>query len=136
MRIVPYLNFKGHAEEALNFYVKALGGQTSEVMRFENQEFPGITEEMKHWILHAEIRFKDDALYLSDTFEPANHLEGNNCTIHLDCDSEEELRRLFDALKEDAQYTTEPMDTFWGAIYGDLKDKFGIHWSFNYQKQS
>ena len=34
MKIHPYLNFPGTAEEAMRFYEKCLGGKLSEVHRF------------------------------------------------------------------------------------------------------
>ncbi len=134
MRIVPYLNFNGKAEEALHFYSKALGGKVSDIMRFGDNIAPGMPDFMKNWVLHAELIFKDQAIYLSDTFEPEKLILGNGYTVHLDCDSEEELNALFDAMKVDGEVTMDVADTFWGAIYGDLKDKYGIQWSFNYQK--
>lgn len=134
MRIVPYLNFAGKAEEALSFYAQALGGTPSDIMRFGDNMFPGMPDFMKAWVLHAELHFKDSALYISDTFEPEKLNYGNGFTVHIDCDSEAEIYSLFDALKEGGHVTMELSDTFWGAVYGDLKDKFGIQWSFNYQK--
>lgn len=134
MRIVPYLNYTGKAEEALNFYARALGGTPSAIMRFGDNSFPGMPDYMKDWVLHAELHFKDFYFYLSDTFEPESLTRGNSYTMHIDCNSEEEIYSLFDALKEGGHVTSDLADTFWGAIYGDLKDKYGIQWSFNYQK--
>ncbi len=134
MRIVPYLNFGGQAEEALHFYASALGGKASDIMRFGDNPFPGMPEEMKNFVMHTELHFDDFYFYLSDTFDPENINRGNAHTMHIDCDSEDQLRSFFGALREGATTVKEPEDTFWGAIYGDLVDKFGVQWSFNYQK--
>jgi len=60
---------------------------------------------------------------------------GNNVHINLEPDSKEENKRLFDALCEGGTVTMELQDTFWGAYFGSVTDKFGIHWmcNFNYQ---
>jgi PhnB protein len=134
MRIVPYINFAGQAEEALHFYAKALGGKVGEIMRFSEEMFPEMTDTMKDWVMHAELEFKDSAIYISDTFEPENIINGNNYTIHVDCDSTEEIYQLFDTLKEGGTVTSELEDTFWNSVYGSLTDKYGIQWSLNYQK--
>lgn len=135
MRIIPYINFAGQAEEALHFYANALGGKVGEIMRFTEEMFPGMPETMKDWVLHTELVFKDTAIYISDTFEPENITNGNSYTLHIDCDSTEEIYQFFNALKEGATVTSELEDTYWNAVYGSLTDKYGIQWSFNYQKE-
>ena len=34
MKLVPYINFTGQAEEAIHLYAQALGGSISDIMRF------------------------------------------------------------------------------------------------------
>ncbi|WP_206528073.1 hypothetical protein [Marinitoga sp. 38H-ov] len=36
MIIIPYLNFKGNCEEAMNFYAKVFGGEITYLMRFKD----------------------------------------------------------------------------------------------------
>ena len=36
MRVQPYLSFEGQAEEALDFYTKAVGAQVNVMMRFKD----------------------------------------------------------------------------------------------------
>jgi PhnB protein len=59
---------------------------------------------------------------------------GDNLQINLNCDTEEELRRLFSGLSVRGNVTMPIEDTFWGAVYGSLTDQFGISWSLNYKK--
>lgn len=134
MQIIPYINFSGHAEEALKFYVSVLKAELGEIMRFTPEMYPDMPEYMKDWVMHAEVRFNGNAIYLSDTFEPDKRQMGNAVTIHIDCESSLEINELFNALKDGGTVTDPLKDTFWGAIYGSLTDKFGVLWSFNYQK--
>jgi len=134
MRIIPYINFAGQAEEALNFYAEALGGQPGEIMRFNEEMYPDLPDSMKDWVLHAELIFKETAIYLSDVFEPEKLTHGNRFYVHMDCDSSEEIHKVFNALKVGGTVTSELEETFWNAIYGALTDRFGIQWSLNFQK--
>ncbi len=134
MKLVPYLNFAGQAEEALHLYAKALGGNVSDIMRFNKDMFPDMDDSMQNWVLHAELYFKDNKLYVSDTPEPDQHAFATGYTIHLDCESQDEIHELFEAFKNFGQVTNPLEDTYWDAIYGAITDKFGVQWSFNYQK--
>jgi len=57
---------------------------------------------------------------------------GGNIVLH--CSSEEEIRSVWEKLLEGATLGMALDHTFWNAIYGDLTDKFGVHWSLNFQK--
>ncbi len=46
-----------------------------------------------------------------------------------------EQERVFNALSEGGQVSMPLQDTFWGARFGMLADKFGVNWMFNYDKQ-
>ncbi len=49
----------------------------------------------------------------------------------IQCDSLEENERLFTALGEGGKVTMPLQDTFWGARFGVLTDRFGVQWNFN-----
>lgn len=134
MKLIPYINFSGQAEEALHFYAAVLKGDVGTIMRFGDEQFPGMPEEMKNWVLHAELRWQDNVIYISDTFEPDKRNMGNAVAMHLDCFSLEEITELFEALKVGGSVSDPLADTFWGSVYGSLTDKFGVQWSFDYQK--
>jgi PhnB protein len=134
VKIVPYITFKGQAEEAIHLYANALDGHVSDIMRFSKEMYPDMDISMKDWVMHAELYLGEDKIYISDTFEPEKHEFSNGYTIHIDCTSKDEIADLFDAFQEFGTVTSPLEDTFWGAIYGDIRDKFGVQWSFNYQK--
>lgn len=134
MKVVPYLNLNGSAEAALNFYAEALKGTLQSIMRFGDHEMPGVTDDNKHLIMHGEVRFGENLIYISDSFEPEKTIQGNAFTVHLDCFSEAEIQEVFANLSKGGKIIDALADTFWGATYGFLIDQFGISWSFNYQK--
>jgi len=73
-------------------------------------------------------------IMLSDTF-PGNPFDaGNNVALVLECESDSEIQHLYEVMCEQGLSLMELQDTFWGAKYGKVKDKFGIHWDLNFTK--
>ncbi len=134
MQVVPYLYFNGNCEEAYNFYFEALGGEKTDIMRYGDQG-PEVPPEVAKRIMHTELKLGDNLIYFSDTSSEGEHQIGSNVQINLNLDSEAEIRKVYEGLSQGATVTMELQDTFWGAIYGALTDKFGVSWSFNYMKE-
>ena len=64
------------------------------------------------------------------TFDHGMPVASNvDIALHFDDVSDEEA--TFKALSEGGQVTTELQDTFWGARFGTLTDRFGVRWMFN-----
>lgn len=131
MEISPYLMFNGNCEEALNFYVKALNGKIENLMRFEGSPAESMSPD-KQKILHATFRAGDVMFMASDGSES---LSGGPVHLSLDFKTAEEEEKVFNALAEGGKVTMALDDTFWGARFGMLTDKFGINWMFNHDKQ-
>jgi PhnB protein len=62
------------------------------------------------------------------------YVQGNNVWININCESEEEIERLFKALGAAGTVLMPLADQFWGAKFGMLKDRYDIHWMFNFDK--
>ena len=131
--LVTYLTFDGNAREAMTFYAAALGGELHVMMAGDSGQSSGDEADR---VMHAKLGFKGGSIMASDTFKrmPMAYEPGNNFALSLDCDSAEEQQRLFDALVAGGTVTMPLGDTFWGARFGMLKDKFGIAWMFNFDK--
>lgn len=136
MKIIPYVTFNGKAEAAIAFYKQVFGGEV-ELMRFDSMPADPSMPLSKDWkdkVMHGELRIaKDVVIYFSDTFEGMPVSLGDSITIHLDLDSEQEVRSLFERLSKGGKVTMPVEKTFWGAIYGSLIDQFGIPWGLHYQ---
>jgi PhnB protein len=61
-------------------------------------------------------------------------IKGNNYYVSLHPDSKEEADRLFNGLSAGGTVEMPMEDTFWNAYFGSFKDKFGINWMINYDK--
>ena len=135
MNLVPYLIFDGKCEEAMQFYEKALGGKIEAMQKWGGSP----AEQMavnKDWILHASLVAKGMKILASDRGKdaPAPSTEGM-IWLTIDFDNEQEEEKVFKAMGEGGKVTMPLGDTFWGARFGMLKDKFGIGWMFNCEKK-
>lgn len=125
--------FEGNAEEALNFYENIFGKtKDSDIMRYTDMEGMEIPEDYNNKILHAEFFYPGGTLYLSDAFPGSKVSRNDSISFNIEPESEDELNQLYTALLDGGSETQPLADTFWGAKFGSLDDKFGIHWSFNY----
>ena len=134
MRICVYLNFKGKAKEAMDFY-SGIFRTKPEYMTYAdmppNPHFT-VTEEMKSLILHGELFVdKEQSIMLADDMRPGEGVMGNALSLTLLMDDEDEQRRIFMALAEGGTILMPLAQTFWSVCFGSLTDRFGVTWSLN-----
>ncbi|MGZ3691376.1 MAG: VOC family protein [Pseudobdellovibrio sp.] len=131
MNINTYLTFNGNCADAMKFYQKCLKGELN-MMPFS--EIPGqqIPPGSQNRIMHARLQIGSAILMASDTMPEHPFKQGNNFSISLACTSKAQVDELANALKEGGMVTMPNQDTFWGAYFGMVTDKFGIQWMFNY----
>ncbi|MDB4913799.1 MAG: hypothetical protein JWM95_1443 [Gemmatimonadetes bacterium] len=125
---IPYLNFDGNTREAMEFYAKCLDAQL-EVQTFGDVKAPHPGAEDR--VMHARLTRGSAVLLASDPMPGMPITVGNNVWITQDCESVEEIDRLFVAFGEGGTVIMKLDNTFWGARFGMLTDKFGINWMFN-----
>lgn len=131
----PYLNFDGKALEAFNFYKSVFGGEFTDVHKIGDA--PGcenLPEEEKNRVMHIALPIDEHTtLMASDIIPSAGHVlkEGNNVHLSLHPETKEEADRLFKGLSEGGKVEMEMQDTFWGAYFGNFRDKYGINWMVN-----
>jgi PhnB protein len=133
MKFIPYLNFYGKGQEVLEFYKEALNGEIMAIMRYKDEATMNASEEVGEWILHSGIIVNGEVIYISDILNEEQYKQGNNISIMIDCDTEEQIRTYFEKLSDEATINMPLEHTFWGALYGSLIDKFGVNWDLNYQ---
>ena len=130
--IVPYLMFNGNATEALAFYAKAFDGKTLFQQSFGESPMGNETpEEYKSKIMHATFQAGDLTFMVSDNIPGQQVNAGTNLSLSLNFKTVADIDKIFAALSEGAKVTMPLQDTFWGAKFGMLTDKFGINWMFN-----
>lgn len=129
----PYLNFTGNCEQAFNFYKSVFGGQFQTLMRFKEVPSQGVPASEGDKLMHVALPIGQGTLLMgSDRIEAMGAgTRGDNFAISIQTDSEAEATRIFDGLAADGQVTMPLQETFWGARFGMLIDKFGIQWMVN-----
>ena len=132
--ITPYLNFNGNASEALAFYSKALEGKVIYQQTFGESPMPH-SPEMKNKVMHASFQADKLTFMVSDCPPEMSVTAGSNISLSLNFADEASIDKTFAALSEGSKITMPLQDTFWGARFGMVKDKFGISWMLNCEKQ-
>lgn len=137
--INPYLNFGSNCEEAFNFYKSVFGGEFLYIGRFSESEMeceqsPSESEANK--IMHVSLPIGNGTILMgSDTpesFGPPT--VGNNFSISVNPDNEEEANRLFNGLSAGGTVLMPLGKTFFATAFGMCVDKFGIRWMVNYNE--
>lgn len=129
----PYFTFDGNAKEALEYYKDVFDGEIVEIMTFGEADFPSPPEAVER-VIHAKFQKGNLILMVSDTF-PENHIiSGNQVSLTLELQSEEEIETIYQRLSEKGSISMKLQDTFWGAKFAKVKDPFGIIWDLHYTK--
>ncbi len=135
-QINSYLTFNGNCKEAMTFYAGCLGGELVLQTIGESPLADKMPAQMKKSILHATLTRRDLILMGSDMVSEKGLVKGNSVSLMLNCSSEEEIRSLYELLSKDGE-ATHPLEvSFWGALFGDLTDKYGNHWLLHLDQQS
>ncbi|MBW8824614.1 MAG: VOC family protein [Xanthomonadales bacterium] len=129
-KLEPYLFANGRADEMIGFYQQALDAEVQIRMTFGESPEPSPMPLPTGWdakVMHATLKVGDAQLMISDgdTDKPANH---TGFRISLGLDSQDDVRRAFEALSAGGSVQLPLSQTFWSPLFGMATDKFGIGW--------
>lgn len=138
-RVSTYLNFNGNTEQAFLFYRSVFGGDfNSPIHRFKDVPVvpgqPAMPAATAHMVMHIELALLDGHILMGTDAPESMGFKlqsGNNVHINLEPDTRAEADKLFKALADGGAVDMPLQDMFWGAYFGSLTDKFGIHWMVN-----
>ena len=128
MPVQPYLFFEGRTEEALQFYVRAIGAEITVLMRYKESPDPascppGSAEK----VMHANLRIGDGMVMASDgrcSGQPS--FQGFALSLHPKNVAEAE--KFFNALADGGRVEMPLAKTFFSESFGMLADRFGVMW--------
>jgi PhnB protein len=135
LQINSYLTFNGNCREAMTFYKECLGGELVFQTIGESPLSEKMPRKMKDCILHATLTNGSLLLMGSDMVSENGLTKGNAVSLTLNCSSETEIISCYKKLSAGGAATHPLEDSFWGALFGGLTDKYGNTWLLNYQKQ-
>lgn len=127
--ITPYLLFPGTAEEALRFYHAVFGGDLVLHSYADFGRGDGPADAIAHGVLSGPA-----ALYGADAGpdEDAISMGGMFLSL-LGAADPETLHRWFTALAADGRIVEPLVERAWGAVDGQLVDRYGVRWLIGYE---
>ena len=135
MKLNPYLNFDGNAEEAFHFYQSVFGGELTIMKMSEAPGIENLSDDEKDLMLHISLPIGNGQhLMASDCIKSFGHVltVGNNNYISVAPDSREETTRLFNELSAGGTVEMPLDDMFWGDYFASFKDKYDVCWMLNF----
>lgn len=131
--ITPYLTFYGQAREAAQFYARVFGMEIVEMNTYGESNFP-TPPNADDLIIHGHLKKGPMEFMVADSSENKSLTNHNGISLVVECDSSEEAEQFYKGLSEEGTVLMELQDTFWGAKYGKVRDKYGFVWDLNYVK--
>jgi PhnB protein len=140
MKVNPYLNFDGQAQEAFNFYKSVFGGEFTTSMKMKDApDGDKLPTDEQNLMMHISLPIGKDTILMASDITPSmgspKLKKGNNMYVSLHPQSREEADRLFNGLSAEGEVEMPMQDQFWGDYYGSFIDKFGIGWMVNFNPQ-
>lgn len=134
----PNLIFNGNCEKAFIFYESVFDAKIAALIRYKDMPAEAkkdVSEADLERIIHVLLPINDKiAIMGSDAPSSMKTQVGDNVSLTLNVESEEEARRIFDKLSEGGEITMPLGKTFFADLYAMFTDKFGIHWMIIYMK--
>ncbi|MGN7454099.1 VOC family protein [Paenibacillus pasadenensis] len=130
-KLTPYL-MSVNARQQAEFYIEALGGEILNVMTHD--QMPGAGPDASDKVLHMTIVAGGVTFFLCDgilTPQPGSHT-----FLSLEFTDDADARSAFDRLSQDGQIYHPLEQAFWGTLFGQLTDRFGVNWMITTEQQT
>ncbi len=118
----------------MNYYHEILGGDLKIMTLGDSPMKEQMPPESANLVMHAFLQTPGFALMASDGMMGPAPANGDAVEMALGVDSVEEAERLFSKLSDGGNIKMPLQETFWAHRYGQLTDKFGMHWMVSYNK--
>ena len=125
--VIPYIMYKD-SKAASEYYISVFGGNVRYVMY--GKDMPNCPEDQLERIMHLEYVVNDTLFYMGDT----EIQDQGRIQLHLSYTSKEDMIKSFNNMKADGEVLQELKEEFWGAVFGVIKDQFGVTWQFHFRK--
>lgn len=124
--ISPYINFQGHAREALEFYQRVLGGELQlYAVDGQGSAHPaGPNERIQYAVLNTE----NATIVATDGHPNFPATVGEHMGLTLTGADKDEVNTLAHALAEGGVLKSSLVRQPWGGEAAWLTDRFGINW--------
>jgi PhnB protein len=137
LKAIPFLLFDGNCAEAMTFYHECLGGELTLTKLGDTPMKDQFPPEKHDRIINAHIKSGDIEISATDwmaspSFDP---VQGNTTAIFVTGDTYDELKIIFDKLKDgDNNTRLQELHEMPFGTYGQFYDKYGVQWIFRGNK--
>jgi predicted 3-demethylubiquinone-9 3-methyltransferase (glyoxalase superfamily) len=125
--VLPFLMFQGDGSEALDFYLSVFPDANVEQMERYGAGDGGQEGSIKlarFSVCHQSVLCTDSPITHAFSFTPS-------FSFFVECDSEEEVRRLSDVLKQDGAELMPVGHYGFSTLFAWVSDRFGVSWQIN-----
>lgn len=134
MLVNIYLNLNGNANEAIEFYTKALSLDKPNIVKFSDlPKSPDYTipDEMINNVVHCNMKIANTTIIISDNSPAGDCIDGTNTQLILQFDNFKELKKTYDKL---GKYSDILIPLAWNDYtrgFAMIRDQFGVTWQLN-----
>lgn len=125
----PYLNFRGTARQAMEYYRSVFGGD----LRTQTYKDFGASQSASEddLVMHSQLQGNGITLMAADVPERMEYTPGNNFSLSLSGEDESQLRGYYEKLSDGGTVTMPLAKASWGDTFGMCVDRFGVSWLVN-----
>lgn len=124
IKIAPWINFNGNAEEAFDFYKEAFGGEVKKTFADNKVMFVTLTISKDYMLIANNV---------PEEMGRVNENE-NRSKIAVTLDNKEEAEKVFNKLSAGGSVEV-PMSEGMGTYMGMFRDKYGIEWIIEFYSE-
>jgi len=130
-----YLMFDRACAQAMEAYKEAFCGEILEMEKYGDMPDPGfpVAENDKDLVLHARLKIGDTEIMAADSGH--RRCPGENMYVTVTAADGAAVHKAWDALKQDGEIYMDLTPTFFAALHGSLRDRFGINWMFTVMRR-
>ncbi len=125
IKINPWINFNGNAQEAFDFYKSVFGGDVKKVL-------------VENVVMFITLPIGDNNMLIANNVPEGmgqvNENE-NRSKIAVRTDSKEEAEKIFNGLSSGGNVEV-PMSDGMGSYIGMFRDKYGIEWIIEFSPKN
>jgi len=130
-KLIPFITID-NAASAIEFYKEVFNAEVlGEITMLSN--VPGVDQsKYQGKIGHCSLKISDSTIFINDSIEEYPLTPGDRIQLVLELESEETLKKAFEKLAKQGKIIEELQEVFWGALFGTVKDQYGVTWQIYY----
>jgi len=131
MRLEMFINFDGSCREAVEFYARVFKSKVTDLMTYSDappESNYTVQQADRNKIMYAGVPIGGMTVMFCDAPANSGYIKGNNICPTVSADNLDEVRRIFNELKEGGTICMELQKTFYSELFGMVEDRYGVIW--------